>query len=154
MLQILARRSPNSVMNEARGNHIAVVAGLIVQKDQLLVCQRHQTSAFPLKWEFPGGKLEPGERSEDALGRELKEELGIQIHDPVEIFDHRHLYPGAFEVSLRFFRVMRFQGEVRNRVFQQIRWVRVAELPSLDFLEGDLPLIAKLVQPEGERLLS
>ncbi len=141
-------------MNGAQGKYIAVVAGLIVQDCHLLVCQRHETSVFPLKWEFPGGKVEQGERYEDALKRELKEELGIQIHDPVEIFSRRHVYPGASEVSLRFFRVTRFQGEVRNRVFQQIRWVRVAELPRLDFLEGDLPLIAKLVQPEGERLLS
>ena len=141
-------------MNEARGNHIAVVAGLIVQQGHLLACQRRATSAFPLKWEFPGGKVEPGERYEDALKREIKEELAIEISDPVEIFSHRHIYPAAFEVSLKFFRVTRFQGEIRNRVFQQIRWVKVAELPSLDFLEGDLPLIAKLVQPEGERLLS
>ena len=141
-------------MNEAHGYGVAVVAGLIVQDSHLLVCQRREGSIFPLKWEFPGGKVEIGERHEDALRRELKEELGIQIHHPVEIFNHRHVYAGAPEVSLRFFRVTRFQGEVRNRVFQQIRWVRVAELPRLDFLEGDLPLIAKLVQPEGERLLS
>jgi 8-oxo-dGTP diphosphatase len=107
-----------------------------------------------LKWEFPGGKVEPGERYEDALKRELKEELEIEIYDPVEIFSHRHVYPGASEVSLKFFRVTRFQGEIRNRVFQQIRWVRVEELPSLDFLEGDLPVIARLAQSQGERLLS
>ena len=140
-------------MYQAEGKYIAVVAGLILQDSHLLVCQRREGSVFPLRWEFPGGKVEHGERYADALRRELKEELGIQIHQPVEIFRHRHVYPGASEVSLRFFRVTRFRGEVRNRVFQQIRWVRVAELPRLDFLEGDLPLIAKLVQPEGERLL-
>ena len=141
-------------MYQAERNYIVVVAGLIVQDCHLLVCQRHETSVFPLKWEFPGGKVEQGERYADALRRELKEELGIQIHDPVEIFNHRHAYLGAPEVSLKFFRVTRFQGEVRNRVFQQIRWVMPAELPRLDFLEGDLPLIAKLMQPEGERMLS
>ena len=141
-------------MNDVRANHVDVVAGLIVQKELLLACQRHENSAFPLKWEFPGGKVEPGERYEDALKRELKEELEIEIYDPVEIFSHRHVYPGASDVSLRFFRVTRFQGEIRNRVFQQIRWVRVEELPSLDFLEGDLRLIATLTGPGGERLLS
>lgn len=140
-------------MNKARADQIDVVAGLIVQNGRLLVCQRRETSLFPLKWEFPGGKVERGEPFEDALRRELKEELEIDIHDPVEIFNHRHLYPGASEVSLRFFRVTRFQGKVRNRVFQQIRWVRAAELAGLDFLAGDMPLIAKLVRPEGARLL-
>ena len=98
--------------------------------------------------------MEPGERYEDALKRELKEELEIAICEPVEIFSHRHVYPGTPEVSLKFFRVTRFQGEIRNRVFQQIRWVRVGELSRIDFLEGDLPLIAKLMQPEGARMLS
>ena len=141
-------------MNDVRANHVDVVAGLIVQQGHLLACQRRATSVFPLKWEFPGGKVEPGERFEDALKRELKEELEIEIYEPVKIFSHRHIYPGASEVSLKFFRVTRFQGKIRNRVFQQIRWVRVGELPSLDFLEGDLPLIARIMQPEGERMLS
>ena len=154
MLQIMVRRAPKPIMNETGANHIDVVAGLIFRDGRLLVCQRHETSAFPLKWEFPGGKVEPGERSEDALRRELKEELEIEIYVPVEVFSHRHLYPGASEVSLKFFRVTRFEGKVRNRVFQQIRWLKVEELPSLDFLEGDLPLIARLAQSQGERLLS
>ncbi len=141
-------------MNKTGANHIDVVAGLIFRDGRLLVCQRHGSSAFPLKWEFPGGKVEPGEPYEDALKRELKEELEIEIYDPVEVFSHRHVYAGASEVSLKFFRVTRFQGEICNRVFQQIRWVRVEELPSLDFLEGDLPLVAILTGPGGERLLS
>ena len=131
-----------------------MVAALIVRDGQLLVCQRHETSEFPLKWEFPGGKLEPGERCEDALTREIKEELAIEIHDPVKIFSHRHFYPGAFEVSLHFFRVTRFSGNVRNRVFQQICWVPVGELTKFDFLAGDLPLIAILAGLEGKRLFS
>ena len=140
-------------MNETGANHIAVVAGLIFRDGRLLVCQRHDSSTFPLKWEFPGGKVESGEASEDALRRELKEELEIEIYDPVEIFSHRHLYPGTSEVNLKFFRVTRFQGEIHNRVFQQISWVTVGELLRLNFLEGDLPLITKLAGPGGERLL-
>lgn len=92
--------------------------------------------------------------SENALRRELNEELEIDIYEPVEIFSHRHVYTGTFVVNLRFFRVTRFQGEIRNRVFQQIRWVKLDELPSLDFLEGDLPLIARLADSQGDRLLS
>ena len=141
-------------MSDAIAKHLEVVAALIVRDGQLLVCQRHETSEFPLKWEFPGGKLEPGERCEDALTREIKEELAIEIHDPVKIFSHRHFYPGAFEVSLHFFRVTRFSGNVRNRVFQQICWVPLGELTKFDFLAGDLPLIAILAGLEGKRLFS
>ena len=140
-------------MNDTGANRIDVVAALIFQDGRLLVCQRHETSEFPLKWEFPGGKVEPGEQCEDALKREIKEELAIEIHDPVKIFSHRHVYPGAFEVNLEFFRVTRFSGNVRNQVFQHIRWVPVGELTKFDFLDGDLPLITILAGPEGERLL-
>ncbi len=140
-------------MSDAIAKHIEVVAALIFQDGRLLVCQRHESSEFPMKWEFPGGKVEPGERCEDALTREIKEELAIEIHDPVKIFSHRHFYPGAFEVSLEFFRVTRFSGSVCNRVFQQICWVAVGELTGFDFLEGDLSLIAILAGPEGEKLL-
>ena len=141
-------------MSDAIAKQVEVVAALIFQDGRVLVCQRHETSEFPLKWEFPGGKLEPGERCEDALTREIKEELAIEIHDPVKIFSHRHFYPGAFEVSLHFFRVTRFSGNVRNRVFQQICWVPVGELTKFDFLAGDLPLIAILAGLEGKRLFS
>ena len=141
-------------MSDAIAKHVEVVAALIVREGRLLVCQRHESSEFPLKWEFPGGKVEPGEGCKDALTREIKEELAIEIHDPVQIFSHRHFYPGAFEVNLEFFRVTRFSGSVSNRVFRQICWVPVRELTKFDFLEGDLPLIAILAGLEGKRLFS
>jgi len=140
-------------MNEPGAKCIDVVAALIFQEGRLLVCQRRADAAFPLKWEFPGGKVEPGERYEEALRRELREELEIEIENPVEIFNHRHLYPGEAEVSLKFFRVTRFQGALRNRVFQETRWLMLQELPVLDFLEGDLPLVRRLVGPGAETLL-
>lgn len=140
-------------MDETDAKHIDVVAALILQEGRLLVCQRRADAAFPLKWEFPGGKVEPGERCEEAIRRELREELEIEIDNPVEIFNHRHLYPGAAEVSLKFFRVTRFQGALRNRVFQEIRWVMVQELPQFDFLAGDLPLVMQLAGAGGTSLL-
>jgi len=123
---------------------VAVVAGLIFNQDRLLVCQRHPRGSFPLKWEFPGGKLEAGEGYETALRRELKEELGIEAGRLTEIFRHEHLYPGVATVNLRFFRVEDYSGEVKNRVFQRIKWVPAKELTQLDFLDGDLPIIQKL----------
>jgi 8-oxo-dGTP diphosphatase len=133
---------------------IDVVAGLILRHQRLLVCQRHENAGFPLKWEFPGGKVELDESYLDALRRELREELGIEIEAAKEVFSHNHLYPGATEARLKFFLVSQYRGEISNLVFQQIAWVKIVDLAQLDFLEGDLPLIEKLVSSEGAVLLS
>ena len=133
---------------------VDVVAGLILRQERLLACQRHENSAFPLKWEFPGGKVEQGEAPMEALERELKEELGIQVQRSTEIFSHTHVYPGTKEVNLRFFRIDEYEGEITNLVFQQISWVPVKELSQLDFLEGDLPFIRKLLGREGPKWLA
>jgi 8-oxo-dGTP diphosphatase len=128
---------------------INVVAGLIYRDGLLLVCQRHVNSAFPLKWEFPGGKVEKDELEADALRRELKEELAIDVGRVSLFARHQHVYPNGTAVSLSFFHVHEFSGEVKNLVFQQISWERLSDLQRLDFLEGDQPLIAKLVR-EGK----
>jgi len=132
-------------MQPATRKPVNVVAGLIFRNGYLLACQRHQSSAFPLKWEFPGGKVDDGESDVEALRRELKEELGITVRDEKQIFHHLHSYPGGPEVSLRFFRVLAYDGQARNLVFQKISWVSVSELAKLDFLAGDIPLIEKLI---------
>lgn len=125
---------------------ILVVAGLIQQDGQLLACQRRHDSAFALKWEFPGGKIEPGEGWEDGLRRELHEELGITAAIGPEAYRTRHEYPGKHTVELRFYHVTAFQGAMQNLAFETIRWARPAELPALDFLEGDAELITLLSQ--------
>lgn len=124
--------------------NVEVVAGLIFHQSLLLVCQRSLQSSFPLKWEFPGGKVEKGEEHESALRRELKEELGIEAHSLKKLFYHAHLYPGIARVQLTFFQVVDYSGEVSNRVFKQIKWVPIKELTQMDFLEADLPLVRKL----------
>ena len=124
---------------------IQVAAGLLYRGDRLLVCQRRENGSFPLKWEFPGGKVERGEGPLLALRRELREELGIEVQSATEIFRHRHLYPDRTEVELIFFRVDDYREPVANRVFQRIVWIEVQRLRELDFLEGDLPLIKKLM---------
>lgn len=133
-------------MDAAARKRVNVVAGLIFRGGRVLGCQRHEKSAFPLKWEFPGGKVETGESDTDALRRELKEELGIAVNQMTFYYQHEHVYPDGPEVSLRFFRVLSFDDEVRNLVFQTIEWLELSELAAHDFLAGDIPLINKLVE--------
>ena len=132
---------------------ITVVAGLICENGRVLVCQRRANAAFPLKWEFPGGKVEKGEQLEEALRRELREELQIEVDRAVKIYHYKHVYPGISEVALTFFRIQRYQGEVKNLIFQQIAWVEFEKLLDFDFLEGDLPLIRKLATRDGIELM-
>jgi len=90
----------------------------------------------------------------DALRRELREELGIAVRHAKQIFQHKHVYPEGPEVSLRFFRILSHDGIMRNLVFQRIEWVELVELEKLDFLEGDRPLIRRLVDDSRAALLS
>jgi 8-oxo-dGTP diphosphatase len=124
---------------------IAVAAGLIFKDGRLLACQRRADGPFPLKWEFPGGKIEPGEEPTAALKRELREELGIESEGAEEVFTHTHSYAGFFTVQLKFFHVPRYRGQMINRVFEQIRWVAARELGAMDFLDGDRPVLEWLL---------
>jgi 8-oxo-dGTP diphosphatase len=127
---------------------IWVTAGVIRQGEKLLVCQRKAGSPFALKWEFPGGKLEPGESPEGCLQRELREELGIEATVGPEIFRTDFRYPNGFAVRLLFFRVDDFRGIPENLAFEQIAWVDLAELSQYDFLEADQSFIQRMQQNE------
>ncbi len=121
-----------------------VVAGLIVQDGKLLVCQRTRHQTMPLKWEFPGGKIEEGEQPRDALRRELEEELGILASVGDEVKRIQHQYPNGGMVELRFFIVRDYQREIENRIFRDIQWAAPQDLPNYDFLEADLTLVRDL----------
>jgi 8-oxo-dGTP diphosphatase len=121
-----------------------VVAALITRDDKLLVCQRTRHQTMPLKWEFPGGKIEEGEQPRDALRRELDEELGIQATIGDELARIQHEYPNGGMVELRFYIVREFKGELENRIFKDIQWAEPKDLPKFDFLEADLTLVNDL----------
>jgi len=123
-----------------------VVAALIWKDGKLLICQRTRHQVMPLKWEFPGGKIEEGEQPRDALRRELEEELGINAAIGVEVARIRHEYPNHSSVELRFYEVHEYSGEIENRIFREIRWAAPAELPTYDFLEADLTLVKDLAE--------
>jgi 8-oxo-dGTP diphosphatase len=121
-----------------------VVAGLIVKEGKLLVCQRTRHQTMPLKWEFPGGKIEAREQPRDALRRELEEELGILATIGDEVKRIQHEYPNGGMVELRFFVVREYQREIENRIFRDMQWVAPKDLPTYDFLEADLTLVRDL----------
>jgi 8-oxo-dGTP diphosphatase len=121
-----------------------VVAGLIVKDGKLLVCQRTRHQTMPLKWEFPGGKIEEKEQPRDALRRELEEELGILATIGDEVVRIQHEYPNGGMVELRFFVVRAYQREIENRIFKDIQWADPKDLPKFDFLEADLTLVRDL----------
>ncbi|MBM4162735.1 MAG: (deoxy)nucleoside triphosphate pyrophosphohydrolase [Ignavibacteria bacterium] len=123
------------------------VAVALLQKDgKVLLCQRKKGSRYGLKWEFPGGKLEPDESALDCLKRELREELSIEIQRVERVETHHAYYEdgGVFEVEYCF--VSQFTGEPTNNTFEEIRWVNWDELRSLDILEGNKQFLSKLTR--------
>lgn len=123
---------------------IQVAAAVIERGGLILIGQRKRSARHPLKWEFPGGKLEPGETPQAALQRELREELAIHAVIGEELDSYDVQYPGGTLTRLFFFHVTQFSGEPRNLDFEQIVWVRRALLSTYDFLDGDVAFLRKL----------
>lgn len=131
-----------------------MAAALILRENaggvEVFICQRKPDQPMSLKWEFPGGKIEPGEGAEEALARELNEELGIAAVIGPRVARIRHKYRNGGAVDLQFFAVREFQGSLENRIFNDMRWAPLATLPAYDFLAADLGLIKDL--SEGKLL--
>ena len=121
-----------------------VAAALITRGSEVLIGQRRADQPMALLWEFPGGKIEPGESPQEALARELSEELGIraEIGPPVTRIRHNYRHGGA--VDLQFFAVREFTGEIVNHIYEQVLWVKLEALPTYEFLAADRGLIRDL----------
>ena len=124
---------------------LTVVAALIESGGKVLVCQRRRDAKFgSLMWEFPGGKAEPGETLAQTLGRELREELGVEAHIGAEVYRTRHKYAEMPQAIELIFFAASISGQPKNLDFEQIAWREPASLPELDFLPADRELIEKL----------
>lgn len=111
-----------------------------------MVCQRTRHQTMPLKWEFPGGKIEDGEQPRDALRRELDEELGIEAQVGEEVARIRHEYKGGGSVELRFYVVREYKGVLENKIFRDMQWAERSQLRDFDFLEADETLVRDLAE--------
>jgi len=123
---------------------VEVTAGVIVRNQTVLVCQRLPGGHHPGKWEFPGGKVEPGESLETCMRRELAEELEVDAIVGRRLWRTQHQYPGRAPFALTFFTIPRFGGTLTNKCFAALRWVSISDLAGVDFLDGDREFVAAL----------
>ena len=123
-----------------------VVAAVIQRSDRrLLIGQRRRQDTSPLKWEFPGGKVEKGETPEAALARELREELGVQLLHCVALGKVQHQYANLDRIlEILFYAAAIEPLEVTPKKFEQVAWVLPKELGNYDFLAANAQLIANL----------
>lgn len=128
---------------------IQVVAAVIEHEGKVLIAQRKASDRHPFKWEFPGGKMEPGENPRAALKRELAEELAIEAKIGTEITRYEYEYPHRPPILLIFYRVTDFAGEPQNLAFEQIKWEQRTRLSTYDFLDGDTDFVRLLAERES-----
>lgn len=130
---------------------VTVVAGVLERGGKILICRRRADQPHALKWEFPGGKLEPGESPEAALTRELREELGIDAAAFAEQMRYEFAYPGKPTILLIFLAAAEWRGEIQNRIFESVIWEERGALGNYDFLEGDARFLSTFTAQEAQR---
>ena len=126
-----------------------ITAAIIRQEQQYLICQRAHDDELPLLWEFPGGKLEPGETLEECIIRECQEELGVDIRICGEF--GRTSYPyKQWQLVFTFFDAEIAAGTPVTTVHEQIRWVSAADLKDYTFCPADVEIVEMLVNGGGK----
>lgn len=128
---------------------LQVTCAIIVHEDKILICQRSAAMKLPLKWEFPGGKIELGESKKDCLNREIQEELGmVAIGIEQALTPVVHHYP-TFSICLYPFVCTLESGAVHPTEHVQAIWVDAAELLDYDWAEADIPIVREYLNIYG-----
>ena len=122
-----------------------VVAALIWDKEQFMICQRPAHKARGLLWEFVGGKVEPGETKEQALVRECREELAVTISVGEAFMDVTHEYPDL-TVHLTLFNATIAEGEPQKLEHNDIRWITPSEIPNYAFCPADVEILKAIIE--------
>ena len=123
---------------------IPVSSGLIIQNNKVLIGLRSENANGGGLWEFPGGKIEIDESSEEAVIRELNEELDIVVHKPKKVMQYLHRFKNLI-YDIHFFEVISFKGSVKNKVHDELKWTDLASINNYNFISGDLLIIEGLI---------
>ncbi|MDB5119302.1 MAG: 8-oxo-dGTP diphosphatase MutT [Sphingobacteriales bacterium] len=121
-----------------------VSCAIIIEKELILATQRSITMPLPLKWEFPGGKVELNETPKEALIREIKEELDISIEITGDLAANTHTY-GTKTIRLIPFTCFITQGSITLKEHAAYKWLKLNELLNLDWAEADIPIVNGLI---------
>ena len=123
---------------------IPVSSGLIIQNNTVKKGLRSENDNGGGLWEFPGGKIEIDESSEEAVIRELNEELDIVVHKPKKVMQYLHRFKNLI-YDIHFFEVISFKGSVKNKVHDELKWTDLASINNYNFISGDLLIIEELI---------
>jgi 8-oxo-dGTP diphosphatase len=122
--------------------HFHVACAIIEQEGTVLAAQRSATMTLPLKWEFPGGKIEAGETEEECLIRELREELGVSVFIRTALSPATHSYPD-FTVTLYPFTCRLTGGTMTMYEHHALQWIEPQRMPELDWAAADMPVVSE-----------
>lgn len=126
---------------------IEVACAIIIKDNKFLVTQRSEEMALPLKWEFPGGKVEANESPEDCLKREIKEELNLDISIAEKLNENQHVYE-SFSIRLIPYIVKIKSGNIILSEHRDYKFLNKNELLDLDWAEADIPIVHQLLKRE------
>jgi 8-oxo-dGTP diphosphatase len=133
----------NKRMNDLRYIYqmITVTCAIIENGGRVLCAQRSELMNLPMKWEFPGGKVEAGEEPEECLKREIREELGVEIIIVERLISNIHTYPDQKSFELIPFRCRLAGGKLDVKEHKLVKWLKRADLRELDWAEADIPVL-------------
>ena len=123
---------------------IPVSSGLIIQNNKVLIGLRSKSDNGGGLWEFPGGKIEIDESSEEAVIRELNEELDIVVHKPKKVMQYLHRFKNLI-YDIHFFEIISFKGSIKNKVHDELKWTDLDSINNYNFISGDLLIIEGLI---------
>ena len=132
-------------MTQQSRKHVHVACAIIERDGMVLSALRSASMNLPLKWEFPGGKIEPGEGREECLRRELVEEMGVEIEVGRAVTPATHHYP-TFTVTLYPYVCSIASGEITLHEHSAISWLPPPRMLELDWADADIPIIAEYQQ--------